>query len=88
MLFLYYTLRHNELSTDNGQTFDTMESFKEAKFHTSQVKNDWLKIYFNKKCAPNLDIVCRFTSSQLFGEEETFAALTSLLDGLHEVGLL
>lgn len=41
-LFLYYTLRHNELSTDNGQTFDTMESFKEAKFHTSQVKNDWL----------------------------------------------
>ena len=41
-LFLYYTLRHNGLSTDNGQTFDTMESFKEAKFHTSQVKNDWL----------------------------------------------
>ena len=39
-------------------------------------------------CSPNLDLVCRFTSSQLFGEEETSAALTSLLDGLHEVGLL
>lgn len=38
-------------------------------------------------CSSNLDLVCRFTSSQLFGEE-TFAALTSLLDGLHEVGLL
>jgi len=36
-------------------------------------------------CNPNLDIVCRFTSSQLFGEEETFAALTPLLDELHEV---
>jgi hypothetical protein len=37
---------------------------------------------------PNLDIVCRFTSSQLYGEKETLAALTPLLDELHEVGLL
>lgn len=38
-------------------------------------------------CSPNLDRVCRFTSSQLFGEE-TLAALTPLLEELHEVGLL
>ena len=40
-LFLYYSLRHNELSTDNGQTFDTMESFKEHK--ASENKDEGLK---------------------------------------------
>jgi hypothetical protein len=43
VLFLYYTLRQKKLSTDNRQTFDTMELFNEHNFHTSQVKNDLVK---------------------------------------------
>jgi hypothetical protein len=37
-------------------------------------------LFQQKMCNPNLDIVCPFTTSQLFGEEKTFAALTPLLD--------